>query len=192
MVLSPTRIIILVLTAVLLSACERPTEPERALNDFAAAVNERRCSDAIEFLSARTRYSLDRLREKPQHPQAPVPLEEYYCSKVTFEDCKMDEMVLKNVDTEVATVSMPCGRTQDSFLPGFSSMFLKYEPREWQMLREDDRWRIVLPFVIRIVEVREREDQLREQVLRDQEEHLKRRKLQEESSDPNRRAITAP
>ena len=167
----------------LVSACERRAEPERALSDFAAAVNERRCSDAIDFLSARTRYSLDRLREKPQRDHNPVPLEEYYCSKFTFEDCKLGEMSLKNVDAEIATVSMPCGRTQDSFLPGFPSMFLKYEPRDWDLVREDGRWRIVLPLVIKIVEVREREDQLREQALRDQQERLNRRKLKEGSTD---------
>jgi hypothetical protein len=184
MVLSNSRIIIIALAAALASACERRApEPERALNDFASAVNERRCSDAIEFLSARTRYSLERLREKPDREHNPVPLEEYYCSKFTFEDCKLREMALKEAEDESATVSMPCGRTQDSFLPGFPSMFLKYEPRDWNLVREDDRWRIVLPFVIKIVEVREREDQLRERALREQEEFLKRRKLKEESTD---------
>ena len=176
-------IILIVLAAAVLSACERRTEPETALSDFAAAVNERRCSDAIEFLSARTRYSLDSLREKPQRPHEPIPLEEYYCSQFTFEDCKLGEMSLKKADAEIATVSMPCGRTQDSFLPGFSSMFLKYEPRDWDLVREDDRWRIVLPFVIKVVELREREDEMRERALREREEHLKRRKLEEGSPD---------
>ena len=183
MVLPNSRIIITVLAAALVSACGQRTEPERAVTDFAAAVNERRCGDAIEFLSERTRYSLDRLREKPQRPHSSVPLEEYYCSKFTFEDCKLSEMSLKNMDADIATVSMPCGRTQDSFLPGFPSMFLKYEPRDWDLVREEGRWQIVLPFVIKIVEVREKEDQLREKALREREEHLKRRKLEEASSD---------
>jgi hypothetical protein len=184
MVLPNSRIIIIVLAAALVSACERlAPEPERALNDFAAAVNERRCSDAIEFLSARTRYSLEKIREKPDREHNPIPLEEYYCSKFTFEDCKLREMSLREADAESATVSMPCGRTQDSFLPGFPSMFLKYEPRDWNLVREDGRWRIVLPFVIKIVEVREREDQMREKALREQEEYRNRRKLKEESPD---------
>ena len=179
MVLPISRIIVIALAAALMSACERPSEPESALTDFAAAVNERRCSDAIELLSARTRYSLDRLLEKPHRDHNPIPLEEYYCSKFTFEDCKLREMSIRKADAESATVSMPCGRTQDSFLPGFPSMFLKYEPRDWDLVREEGRWRIVLPFVIKIVEVREKEDQLIEKVLRDREEHLKRRKLKE-------------
>jgi hypothetical protein len=156
MVLPNSRIIIIVLAATLLSACERLSELEIAVNDFAVAVNERRCSDAIEFLSARTRYSLDRLREKPDRDHNPIPLEEYYCSQFTFEDCKLREMSLTKTEGESATVSMPCGRTQDSFLPGFSSMFLKYEPRDWSLVREDGRWRVALPFVLKIVEVRER------------------------------------
>ena len=183
MVLSKSQIIIIALVAALVSGCEQRAEPEIALSDFAAAVNERRCSDAIEFLSARTRYSLDRLREKPQRTYDAVPLEEYYCSKFTFEDCKLGKMSVKNIDAETATVSMPCGRTQDSFLPGFPSMFLKYEPRDWDLVREDGRWRIVVPSAIRVVEVREKEDRLREQALRDREEHLKRSKLTEASPD---------
>lgn len=154
------------------------------VNDFAGAVNERRCSDALEFLSERTRYSLDRLREKPQRPQEPVRLEEYYCSEFTFEDCKLGEMSLKNMDEKIATVSMPCGRTQDSILPGFSSMFLKYEPRDWELVLENGRWRVTLPFVIKVVDLREREDEMRERALREREEHLKRRKLEGAAPSP--------
>jgi hypothetical protein len=179
------RVIILVLVACLLSACEQRSEPERALDEFAAAVNDRRCSDAIGFVSARTRYSLDRLREKPQHPESPIALEEYYCSKFTFEDCKLGEMSLKNRSGAAATVSMPCGRTQDSFLPGFPSMFLKYEPRDWELLNEEGVWRVVIPSTIRIIELREREDQLREKLDREREEHLKRRQLRKREAGTN-------
>lgn len=186
MILPTHRIIIIVLASALLAACERPSEPERALSEFAAAVGDRRCDDALEFLSARSRYSLERLRQKPQHPHNPVPLEEYYCSKFAFEDCKLGEMSLKNIDGETATVSMPCGRTQDSFLPGFSSVFLNYEPRDWNLAREDDRWRVVLPFVIKIVDVREREDQAREQVLRNYRERLKQKNIKEAPAGPKR------
>ena len=104
-----------------------------------------------------------------------MPLEEYYCSIFTFEDCKLNEMSVKAGDGATATVTMPCGRTQDSFLPGFPSMFLKYEPRDWELVREEGHWRMVLPFVIKIVEVREREDQLREKALQDQRAILDRR-----------------
>ncbi len=84
-------------------------------------------------------------------------------------------MSLKNADADIATVSMPCGRTQDSFLPGLSSIFLKYEPRDWDLVREEGRWRIVLPFVIKIVDVREREDEMLERILREREEYIKRK-----------------
>jgi len=182
MTLPKIPIIIIALAVVTVTSCARRTEPETALSEIAAAVNERRCGDAVEFLSERTRYSLDKLRETPQRPHESIPLEEYYCSKFTFEDCKLREMSLKNSETASATVTMPCGRTQDSFLPGFPSMFLKYEPRDWDLVREDGRWRIVLPTVIRIVDVRERENEMRERALRQREEYLKRRS-QEGSPD---------
>lgn len=169
------RIAILVLALVWLGACRESSQPEKALNAYAAALRERRCGEALELLSARTRYSLDALRIKPQNPHTSVPLEEYYCSIFTFEDCKLNEMSVKASDGATATVTMPCGRTQDSFLPGFPSMFLKYEPRDWELVREEGHWRMVLPFVIKIVEVREREDQLREKALQDQRAILDRR-----------------
>jgi hypothetical protein len=151
------------------SACGVRSEPEKALYAYAEAVRSRRCGEAMGFLSERTRYALDFLRVKPQHPQSQIPLEEYYCSKFAFEDCKLSDMNLTSAEANSATVSMPCGRTQDGILPGFPSMFLKYEPRETGLVKEDNDWRVVLPHVIRIVEIREREDKIRDEALREQE-----------------------
>lgn len=164
------RLSVLLLAAVCAGACSFPSEPERALEAYVYAVNEGRCDDALELLSTRSRHGLDVLRVKPQHPQNPLPIEEYYCRKLIFEDCKWGEMQLDESYGNAAKVSMPCGKTQDSFLPGFSSIFLKYEPRVTELMLEDGRWRVVVPRVIRIAEIREKEDRMLESALeRDQE-----------------------
>lgn len=157
------------LTAVFAGACGRVSEPEKSLYDYATAVQSRRCGEAVEFLSMRTRHALEYLKAKPQDPQSPVPIEEYYCSKFAFEDCKIDKTALISSGPERAKVTMPCGRTQDGILPGFPSVFLKYEPREMDLVREGDEWHVELPFVIRIVEIREKEDQLREAAMRERQ-----------------------
>ena len=169
------RLSIVILIGLMLVGCQKYSEPETALRSYAFAVQERRCSDSLELLSARTRYALDALREKPQHADRPRPLEEYYCNKLTFDECKVDELAVPRAEGDSATVTMSCGRTQDSFLPGFPSMFLKYEPREFELVREDGRWLVVLPFVIKVVEVREREDELIEKVLLEQQAIQKRK-----------------
>lgn len=168
---------ILISIAAFAAGCRQYSEPEDTLRSYAGAVQERRCGDSLELLSSRTRFALDALREKPQHPHRPLPLEEYYCNRFTFEDCKVNELTLKTNQGDNATVSMSCGKTQDSFLPGFPSMFLRYEPRDFELVREEGRWRVVLPFVIKIVEIREREDQLREKALQEQKEFLERRRI---------------
>ena len=157
------------------AGCRSYTEPEAALRGYAGAVRERRCGDSLEYLSSRTRRALNVLREKPQDRHSPLPLEEYYCNKFAFEDCKLDELTLGPIEGDAATVAMSCGRTQSGLVPGLPSMFLKYEPRDFELVREDGRWRVALPHVIKIVEVREREDELRERVLREQREHRERR-----------------
>ena len=165
---SAGRMAIFVLIGVMAASCRTYSEPESALRAYARSVRERQCADSLGQVSSRTRYALEVLRRKPQHSHDPLPLEEYYCNKFAFEDCKLDELTLNRADDSIATVSMSCGRTQDSFLPGFPSIFLKYEPRDFELVREDGRWRVVLPHVIKIVEVREREDQLRDKALREQ------------------------
>jgi hypothetical protein len=169
----------LLLVCYAVSCGHRSSDPERALENYVHAVNDGRCADARKLLSSRTIRALDYLHVKPQHPQNPLPVEQYYCNDLIFEDCKWNKMELTQKYADKATVSMPCGRTQDSFLPGFSSPFLKYEPRENELVREDGEWRIVLPFVIRMIEVREKEDQLREEALRQQ-------RLRQRSRDPFR------
>lgn len=159
----------LLLTVTLALACSSHSDPELALQSYARAVSENRCSDALNLLSARTIHAIDGLRVKPQHPQSPLPIEYYYCNKLTFEDCKLGKMTLSESRDDTATVSMPCGRTQDSFLPGFSSPFLKYEPRTTELVREDGDWHVVAPFVIRIAEIRESEDQRRAEAIRGHE-----------------------
>lgn len=162
--------IVLLVAVALAAACQFRSEPELALDAYVYAVNEGRCDNARELLSTRSRYGLDVLRVKPQHRQSPLPVEEYFCTKLYFEDCKWGKMKLDEQTGDTARVSMPCGRTQDSIFPGFSSPFLKYEPRVTELVREDGEWHIVLPTVIRIVEIRDREDQMREDALRRQEE----------------------
>ena len=170
------RTTITILIGVIAFGCQRYSEPEAALHSYAGAVREARCSDALELVSARTRYALEALIQKPQHPQSPLPLEEYYCNKFAFEDCKVDELTLKSLEGDAAAITMSCGRTQDSFIPGFPSIFLKYEPREFELVREGGHWRVSLPMVIRIIEVREREDQMREKALREQRELVERKR----------------
>lgn len=155
-------------------ACSSGSDPERALEAYVRAVSENRCEDARKLLSERTNYALDSLRVKPQHPQNPLGIEEYYCNRLIFEDCKSGKMTLSDQSTDTATVSMPCGRTQDSILPGFSSPFLKYEPRATEMVREKGEWHVVAPMVIRIVEIRESEDRRRDAAIREHE-RLKRK-----------------
>src|SRR5688572_2523864 len=167
----------LLLVAVFAGACSFPSEPEQALEAYVYAVNEGRCDDALELLSARSRRGLHILRVKPQHPQNPLPLEEYYCRKLIFEDCKWGEMQLDEAYGNVAKVSMPCGKTQDSFLPGFPSIFLKYEPRVTELMLEDGKWRVVVPTVIRIAELREKEDKMLESFLKRDQELRKARGL---------------
>ena len=86
-----------------------------------------------------------------------------------FENCKEKKMTLTIETGDTAKVSMPCGHTQDSILPGFTSMFLKYEPRTSELVREGGEWRVELPMPIRIVEVREREEQMRDAARREME-----------------------
>ena len=136
---------------------------------YVRAVRESRCDDALKVLSTRTRHAIDVLRVKPQHQWGPVPIEQYYCNKLAFENCKWEKMTLGDQRADTATVSMPCGRTQDSFLPGFSSPFLKYEPRITTLVREQGEWHVVDPFVIRFVEARETEDRMRDAALREHE-----------------------
>ncbi len=166
----------LFLAAVLLGSCNYRSEPEQAIHTYAGAVGDGRCDDALKFMSVRTRHAIEVLRVKPQHPQNPLPIEQYYCNKLTFEDCKLGKMTVIDQQADTAKVSMPCGRTQDGILPGFSSPFLKYEPRTTELVREDGEWHIVEPFVVRMIEIREKEDQMREVALRDQE----RRRLEYE------------
>lgn len=156
-------------------ACSSGSDPERALQAYVRSVSESRCEDARKLLSARTNHALDVLRVKPQHPQNPLPIEHYYCNNLIFEDCKWEKMTLSNQGADSATVSMACGRTQDSFLPGFSSPFLKYEPRVTEMVREEGEWHVVAPFVIRIAESRETEDRMRDAAIREHERRKRER-----------------
>lgn len=169
------QIVLLLLVVACGAACNTYSGPELALEAYARAVEENRCDEALKLVSERTRYAIDVLRVKPQHPQSPLLSENYYCNKLTFEHCKLGEMTLSASQADTATVSMPCGRTQDSFLPGFSSVFLKYEPRTTDLVREEGGWRVVVPMAIRIVDIREREEQLRDAELRRQEEFKRRR-----------------
>lgn len=156
---------------VVFAACRPAPEPapEQALAGYIDAVRGHRCDAAMTFLSARSRYAINSLTERPQSPQMPVPIEHYYCYDLMFEHCKVKDMTVAAEQGDTAKVSMPCGRTQDSILPGFTSMFLKYEPRITDLVREEGAWRIVLPMPIRIVDIREQEDRRREEVLREQE-----------------------
>lgn len=154
---------------ILLTGCRDTPAPERALAGYIRSVREHRCDAAMNFLSARTRHAIQSLIERPQHPQAPVAIEHYYCYDLMFENCKEEKMTLMVESGDTARVSMPCGRTQDSILPGFTSMFLKYEPRVTELVREGGEWRVELPMPIRIVEVREREEQARDAARREME-----------------------
>ena len=154
-----TRTSLVVLAVViLLTGCRDSSLPEQALAGYIRAVREHRCDAALNFLSARTRRAIKSLIERPQHPQAPVPIEHYYCYDLMFEKCKDRKMTLTVDSGDAAEVSMPCGRTQDSIFPGFTSIFLKYEPRVTKLVREGGEWRVELPIPIRIVELREREE----------------------------------
>src|SRR5688572_3594027 len=73
------------------TACSSLSDPEKALQSYARAVNERRCDDAFKHLSTRTRHAIDVLLAEPRHRWSAVPKEEYYCSQFTFEDCKWKE-----------------------------------------------------------------------------------------------------
>lgn len=165
-----------VIAAVIVAAgCgKEKSAPEQAFAGYIDAVREHRCDAAKNFLSTRTRYALDWVTEQTgrvdEHRRAAgrphglpaAPIEHYYCYDLMFEHCKAGEMTLATEQGDTARVSMPCGRTQDSILPGFTSMFLKYQPRITDLVREEDEWRVVLPTLIRIVEVREQEDAARE------------------------------
>ena len=169
------RTITLFLVLACVAACNSGSAPELALHAYIRAVEDGRCEDARKLLSARTNHALDVLRDKPQHPQNPLPLEEYYCRQLLFENCKSQKMTLTEQRADTATVSMPCGRTQDSIFPGFSSAFLKYEPRDTEMIREDGAWHVVMPFVIRVAEIRETEDKMRDAELRRMEDMKRKR-----------------
>lgn len=166
---------ILLLTIAAAVGCNSHSEPELALQTYVDAVRDGRCGDALDLLSERSRYALDVLRVKPQDRHNPLPVEEYYCRPLFFEDCKAGKMTVASQQAETATVTMPCGRTQDGILPGFPSIFLKYEPRENELVLENGEWHIVLPFVIRIVEVREKEDRMRDAAMREYERKMSER-----------------
>ena len=169
----------LLIVVLIASGCSSVSEPESALQTYVEAVQEGRCQEARNLLSQKTRYALDYLHEKPQQRQNALPVEEYYCGRFAFEHCQYWKTMLTAGGSNVALVSMPCGRSQDSIFPGFSSPFLKYEPRKVELVNEDGAWRIVEPTPIRIVEVREREDQLREEAIRRQDE--RRRQIREKA-----------
>lgn len=154
---------------ILMTACRNPSPPERALEGYIRSVRNQRCDDAMNFLSADTRRAIKSLIERPQHPQTPLPIEHYYCYDLMFENCKEGKLTLAMQGEDAVEVSMPCGRTQDGLLPGFSSMFLKYEPRVTRLVREGGEWRVELPVPIRIVEVREREERARDAANREME-----------------------
>jgi hypothetical protein len=105
---------------------------------------------------------------------AQIPIEEYYCRRLIFQDCKWKEIKLEQQTANTAKVAMPCGHAQDSFLPGFSSPFLKYEPRITELTLEDGNWRVILPDLIELAARREREKQWEEDARR-RDEAIKRR-----------------
>ena len=160
-------LLVLVLVA---AACHPRSAPERAMADYVAAVREHRCDAAMNLLSARTRHAIESLTVKPQDPHASVPIEHYYCYDLMFEDCKIGKITLTSQSDQAATVSMPCGRTQDSFLPGFPSAFLKYEPRGTDLVREEGQWRVELSYPIAIVESREQAERARDAAMRRERE----------------------
>lgn len=162
------RITCLLLVISWAASCTTSTPPEKALKSYIQAVSEGRCAEALNLVSARTRYSLESLRLKPQRQWEPIGIETYYCNPIAFENCKSDNTSLIVPQPDAAKVSMPCGRSQDGFLPGFSSIFLKYEPRITEMTYEEGSWRVVEPMVIRIVELRDSEEKIRDEVLKRQ------------------------
>src|SRR5687768_515876 len=138
-------------------ACSNPSDPEKALQSYARAVTNRQCDEALRHLSARTRQAIEALTMEAQNRSSTVSREEYYCSRFTFEHCKWEETTLDEKQADTAKVSMSCGHTQDSILPGFSSIFLKYEPRVTDLVYEEGEWRVTIPHVIRKFEVEEKE-----------------------------------
>ena len=160
----------LFILAVLSLGCNSISAPEQAVRTYVGDVRGGRCAAARQLLSAETDQALEYLKVKPQHPDRPLPVEEYYCGRFAFEDCKYKKTELVRSDGMRATVSMPCGRSQDSILPGFSSPFLKYEPREIDLVYENEAWRIIEPTPIRVVALLKREDAWRAEALRRHEE----------------------
>lgn len=159
----------LLISLALVIGCGERSAPERAMEGYIRAVREHRCEAAVSFLSARTRHAVESLIEQPQHPGAPVPIEHYYCYDLMFENCKVDKMTLTVESGDNAKVSIPCGRPQDGIFPGFTSIFLKYEPRVTELVREDGQWRVELPVPIRIVELREEQERARQAAFREME-----------------------
>jgi hypothetical protein len=159
----------LLVALTLFIGCREPSAPEQALAGYIHTVREHRCAEAMIFLSARTRHAVESLIERPQHPEAPVPIEHYYCYDLMFENCKVEKMTLIDQSADKAKVSIPCGRTQDSILPGLTSIFLKYEPRVNELVHEDGKWRVELPMSIRIIELREERDRARDVAIREME-----------------------
>ena len=165
----PRRSLAVLAVVILLAGCRDTSVPERALAGYIRSVREHRCDVAMNFLSTRTRRAIKSLIERPQHPQAPVPIEHYYCYDLMFENCNDGKMSLTVESGDAAEVSMPCGRTKDSIFPGFTSIFLKYEPRVTKLVREGGEWRVELPIPIRIVELRQREERARGAAKREME-----------------------
>jgi hypothetical protein len=168
---------VIALMFVALAGCRAQSGPEKAMYSYVRAVNEGRCDDAFNLLSERTRHALDVLRTRPLRPQEPVPIENYFCRPLMFEDCKWKQMTLSFQQGDTASVSMRCGSTQDSFLPGFSSVFLKYEPRLTELVREGDEWRRVDPVLIRILKIFETEDRAIEAEMRERARFQREREL---------------
>lgn len=162
---------LLLLATIWNPACSSSSEPERVAEAYVKAILDGRCAEARQLLSARTNYALEYIHAHPKRQERPLPIEEYYCGDFAFEDCKLSEMELATLDGDKATVTISCGKTQDSFLPGWPSIFLKYEPRPIELIQEDSSWKVVEPYVIRMVEVREREDELREKALQERKRY---------------------
>lgn len=157
------------------AGCTKYSQPEAALQNYADAVIEESCDEAFAHLSLNTRRALEVLQRIPRQREKPLPIEEYYCRPFIFENCKWKATTLESIQNDTAKVSMMCGTTQDSFLPGFSSPFLKYEPRLTDLVKEEGEWRVVLPYVIEVAEMQEREEQMREAERRRQQEYNRQR-----------------
>jgi hypothetical protein len=160
------RALLALVLIVVAADCRSKSAPERAMADYVVAVREHRCDAAMSFLSMRSRHAIESLTIRPQHPHVDVPIEHYYCYDLMFEDCKVDKMTLTSQREQSAAVSMPCGRAQDSFLPGFPSPFLKYGPRVSEMVREQGEWYVELSYPIEIIERREHEERARDDAMR--------------------------